>query len=59
MCMETMHLIQTPQTTDLMSLSDSDLKAFFASAGLSIDVVAHCDTLGCAVCPTETTAQAA
>ena len=57
--METMHLIQTPQTTDLMSLSDSDLKAFFASAGLSVDVVAHCDTASCVVCPTEAAAQAA
>ena len=57
--METMHLIQTPQIADLMSLSDSELEAFFASAGLTVDVVAHCDTLGCAVCPTEATAQAA
>jgi hypothetical protein len=54
-----MHLIQTPQTTDLMSLSDSDLEAFFASAGLAVVVVAHCDTVGCAVCPTEAAAQAA
>ena len=59
MGMETMHMIQTPQTTDLMSLSDSDLKAFFASVGLSIDVIAHCDTLGCEECPTKATAQAA
>jgi hypothetical protein len=57
--METMHLIQTPQTTDLMSLSDSDLEAFFASAGLDVAVVAHCDTVGCAVCHTEPAAQAA
>jgi len=59
MGMETMHLIQTPQTTDLMSLSDSDLEAFFSSAGLTVEVLAHCDTPGCAVCPTEATAQAA
>jgi hypothetical protein len=59
MGMETMHLIQTQPTTDLMSLSDSDLEAFFASAGLAVVVVAHCDTVGCAVCPTEAAAQAA
>ena len=59
MGMETMHLIKTPQTTDLMSLSDSDLEAFFGSAGLTVDVVTDCDTLGCAVCPTGATAQAA
>jgi hypothetical protein len=57
--METMHLIQTPQATDLMSLSDPDLEGFFASAGLPVTVVAHCNTVGCAVCPTEAAAQAA
>jgi hypothetical protein len=57
--METMHLIQTPHPTDLMSLSDSDLEAFFASNGLTVAVVAHCDTVGCAACPTEAAAQAA
>ena len=57
--METMHLIQTPQATDLMSLLDPDLEAFFASAGLPVTIVAHCDTVGCAVCPAEGAAQAA
>jgi hypothetical protein len=59
MGMETMHLIQTPQTTDLTSLSDSDLEEFFASVGLSVDVVALCDTIGCVACPTGAAAQAA
>ena len=57
--METMHLIQTPQATDLMSLSDPDLEVFFASAGLAVTVVAHCDTVGSAVCRIEAAAQAA
>ena len=39
MGMETMHLVQTPHTTDLMSLSDSALEAFFASDGLTVEVV--------------------
>lgn len=59
MGMETMHLLQTPPTADITSLSDSDLEAFFASAGLSVDVVTHCSTIGCTVCLTETAAQAA
>jgi hypothetical protein len=57
--MEAMQLIQTPHTIDLMSLSDSDLEAFFASAGLAVSAVTHCGTVGCAVCPTEAAAQAA
>ena len=57
--METMHLIQTPQATDLTSLSDPDLEVFFASAGLPVTVVAHCATVGCSVCPIEAAAQAA
>ena len=54
-----MHLIQTPHTTDLLSLSDTNLEAYFASARLTVEVVAHCNTVGCAVCLTETAAQAA
>jgi hypothetical protein len=57
--METMHLVQTPQTPSLESLSDTDIEAFFASAGLPVEVVAHCDTPGCSVCFTEAIAQAA
>jgi hypothetical protein len=57
--METMHLVQTPHTTDLMSLSDSDLEAFFASTGLTVEVVAHCNTVGCSVCFAGVAAQAA
>jgi hypothetical protein len=57
--METMHLIQTPQTTDLMSLSDSDIEAFFASAGLTVEVVTHCNTAECSVCFAAATARAA
>jgi hypothetical protein len=59
MSMETMHLVQTPPTTDLMSLSDSDLEAFFTSVGLSVEVVAHCNTVGCSVCFAGAAVQAA
>jgi len=59
MGMETMHLVQTPHTTDLMSLSDPDLEAFFASAGLTVEVVTHCNTVGCSVCFAAATARAA
>jgi hypothetical protein len=54
-----MHLVQTPPTTDLMSLSDSDLEAFFTSVGLSVEVVAHCNTVGCSVCFAGAAVQAA
>jgi hypothetical protein len=59
MGMETMHLVQTPPTTDLMSVSDSALEAFFASAGLAATVVTHCNTVGCPMCFTEASVQAA
>ena len=59
MGMETMHLVQTLHTTDLMSLSDSALEAFFASAGMSVEVVAHCNAAECSVCHPETTVRAA
>jgi hypothetical protein len=57
--METMQLIQTAPTTDLLSVSDSDIEAFFASAGLTAQVVAHCDTAGCPVCFAAEAARAA
>jgi len=57
--METMHLVQTPHTTDLMAVSDADLEAFFATAGLTVEVVAHCNTAGCPLCVTEEPAKAA
>ncbi len=57
--METMHLIQPPQTADLTTVSDSDLQAIFASAGLAVDVVAHCSTADCHVCFAEAAARAA
>jgi hypothetical protein len=59
MGMETMHLVQTPHTTDLMSLSDSALEAFFASDGLTVEVVAHCNASECSVCHPQTTVRAA
>jgi len=59
MGMETLQLIQTPQTIDLMSLSGSDIEAFFASAGLAVDVVTHCNTAGCTLCFAATAATAA
>jgi len=57
--METMHLIQPSQTADLTTVSDSDLEAIFASAGLDVDVVAHCNTAGCQVCFADVAARAA
>jgi hypothetical protein len=59
MGMETMHLIQTPPATDLMTMSDSDIEAFFATAGLDVDVVVHCNTVGCSLCFAAATARAA
>ena len=59
MGMETMHLIQTPHTTDLLSLSDTDLEAYFASAGLIAEVVTRCDTPRCRACPTDVVERAA
>jgi len=58
--MNTMHLITTaPSTTELTSLADTDVEAFFAEAGLTVKVVTHCDTAGCSVCFEELLAQAA
>ena len=59
MGMKEMHLVQTPQTADLMSVSDSELEGFFAAAGLAVTVVAHCNAAGCAVCFAEASARAA
>jgi hypothetical protein len=59
MGMETMHLVQTPQTPDISSMSDADLEAFFASAGLPAEVVTHCDTPNCSDCFAKVIAEAA
>jgi hypothetical protein len=59
MDMERMQLIQTPQTTDLRPLSDAEIEAIFASAGLSVEVVAHCNSAGCPMCFSEVAARAA
>ncbi len=57
--MEAMHLVHTPHTTDLMAPSDAALEAFFATAGLTVEVVARCNTAGCPLCFTEEPAKAA
>ena len=54
-----MHLVQTPHTTDLTSLSDYDLEAFFDSVGITLEVVDHCGTADCTVCFPELVAKAA
>jgi hypothetical protein len=59
MGMETMHLVQTPHAIDFNSLSDIDIEAFFASAGLPVEVVTHCSTPDCSTCFTEAVAEAA
>lgn len=57
--METMQLIHTPDSTDLMTLSNTDLEAFFADAGLAGEVVDNCDDARCPTCFAATPAKAA
>jgi hypothetical protein len=48
--METMQLITTTPTTDLTTLDDDALEAYFADAGLAVSVLPHCDDVTCPVC---------
>ncbi|MCZ7534421.1 MAG: hypothetical protein M5U23_13670 [Acidimicrobiia bacterium] len=48
--METMTLIQTTEAVDLITLSDRDLETWFASTGLDVKAVSHCDSAGCELC---------
>jgi len=57
--METMQLVHTAETTDITTLSDADLEAYFADAGLEVVVVARCDDVTCPACFAPVPAQAA
>jgi hypothetical protein len=48
--METMQLVNTTPTTDLTTLDDEALEAYFADAGLTVSVLTHCDDATCPVC---------
>lgn len=45
-----MTLVQTSETVDLTTLNATDLEAWFANAGLAVEVVSHCDSAGCEIC---------
>ena len=55
--MTTMQLITTNTSVD--DTADEALAAMFEAAGLSIEVVAHCDDASCPVCFVAAPAQAA
>ena len=62
--METMQLITTsdPQdlvALDLVALDDESIEAYFAEAGLTVEVVEHCDDLTCPACMGSRPARAA
>ena len=48
--METINMLPTIGTTDLMTLSDAEIEGFFAEFGLGVDVVDHCPEASCPVC---------
>jgi hypothetical protein len=48
--METMQLITTSPPEDLTALDDASIAAFFAGAGLAIEVVDHCPDASCPTC---------
>lgn len=50
--METMTLVHTTHTQDLMALSNSKLEAWFDAGGLTVEVVANCGDPSCPDCVT-------
>lgn len=54
--METMTLLPNTPAVDLITLSDADLEHWFATIGLAVHVVPHCNTADCTICfhPTST-----
>ena len=50
MDMKTMQLVPNPTTTNLTTLDDNAIEAFFADLGVAVSVVAHCDDAACPVC---------
>jgi formylmethanofuran dehydrogenase subunit A len=56
--METMHLAPELDTTPT-ELTDEALFEMFATAGLAVTVVAHCDDAGCPACFADSGTQAA
>jgi len=59
MGMETMTLVHTTHTQDLMALSNSKLEAWFDAGGLTVEVVANCGDPSCPDCMTVVPAQEA
>lgn len=55
--METMTLLPNTPAVDLLTLSDADLKRWFATIGLDVDAVPHCNAADCTICfhPTSAT----
>ncbi len=57
--MEKMQLVHTTEATDLTTLADADLEAFFAGVGVEVKIVAHCNDVTCPACFAPAPAQAA
>lgn len=57
--METMQLITSPTDTALLALDDDAIEALFGSAGISIEIVDHCDSAACPECFRRVPARAA
>jgi hypothetical protein len=49
--MNTMTLVHTTEKTDsLLTMTNTELEAWFADAGLSVETVSHCPSAGCTMC---------
>ena len=57
--METMTLVHSTHTDDLMALSNSKLEAWFDAGGLTVAVVTNCGDPSCPDCVTLLRAQEA
>ncbi|MEN8039921.1 MAG: hypothetical protein ABFR95_00275 [Actinomycetota bacterium] len=57
--METMTLIHTTKTNDLMAMSKRELEAWFDAGGLTVELVANCPDTMCSDCITLEPAQTA
>jgi len=45
-----MQLVQSDRQADLTALSDIEIEAYFAEAGLVAEIVEHCDDATCPSC---------
>ncbi len=52
-----MTLLPNTPAVDLLTLSDADLERWFATIGLDVDAVPHCNAADCTICfhPTSAT----